>query len=99
MADASRSIRVQILDRDYPLRVAPAAEEQMLYVASQVDRRLRTLREQLPGQRDLTYAVLGALALAEEFATFETHAEMDRSSLEGQLEALAAKLDAVLDAG
>lgn len=98
MAKAPRSIRVTILDHEYPLRVEPAAEEQMRYVAGLLDRRLRAIKAQVPGQRDLTYAILGALALAEEMTNQQTQAEMERAGVEGQIEALAAKLAAALDA-
>lgn len=62
------SVRVTILNEEYALRVDEQHEAFMRRVAAQVDARLRGLREQIVGKPDLTYAVLGALALAEELA-------------------------------
>ena len=38
------SVRVRILDRDYPLRVAPGDEDYTVHLAARVDERLRRLR-------------------------------------------------------
>ena len=90
------SIRVRILDRDYPLRVAPGDEVYTRKLAALVDERLRRLRQHLVGQPDLTAAVVGALELAEEL--FAARAETDRlrAALELETAALAAHLEAVL---
>ena len=92
------SIRVRILDRDYPLRVAPGDEDYTLHLAQRVDERLRRLRSQLPSQPDLTHAVLAALALAEEL--YAARAETDRLKARVELESasLADRLDAALTA-
>jgi cell division protein ZapA (FtsZ GTPase activity inhibitor) len=62
------SIRVTVLNEEYALRVDEQHVDFMQRVASQVDARLRGLREQIVGKPDLTYAVIGALALAEELS-------------------------------
>jgi cell division protein ZapA len=92
----SVSIRVRILDRDYPLRVAPGDEDYTVHLAQRVDERLRRLRAQLPSQPDLTHAVLTALELAEEL--YAARAETDRLQAHVELESaeLADRLDAVL---
>ncbi|MFN3597140.1 MAG: cell division protein ZapA [Rubricoccaceae bacterium] len=93
---ASRSIRVRVLERDYPLRVAPADEAYMQHLARYVDERLRSIRRGLPAQPDLTHAVLGALQLAEEL--FAARAEIDRlqALVEQEADALAGRLERLL---
>lgn len=98
-AQASVSVRVRVLDRDYPLRVAPGDEDYTVHLAQRVDERLRRLRSQLPAQPDMTHAVLVALELAEEL--YAARAETDRlqARLEIEAGALAGRLDAALAAG
>ena len=93
----SRSIRVRVLDRDYPLRVAPADEAYTLHLAKYVDGRLRQIRAAVPHQPDLTHAVIGTLEMAEEL--FAARAEIDRLRARIEVEAgeLARVLDGVLD--
>lgn len=88
----SVSVRVRILDRDYPLRVAPGDEDYTVHLAQRVDERLRRLRAQLPSQPDLTHAVLTALELAEEL--YAARAETDRLRAHVEIEAgeLAGRL-------
>lgn len=71
-----RSIRVRILDRDYPLKVAEADEAYTIHLAKYIDGRLKQIRQGIPHQPDLTHAVIGALELAEEL--FAARAEIDR---------------------
>ncbi len=90
------SIRVRILDREYPLRVHSADVGYTQHLAGLVDARLRRLRDGIPNQPDLTHAVIGALEMAEEL--FAARAEIDRlrADVEGEAKALAARLDAAL---
>lgn len=94
---APLSIRVRILDRDYPLRVAPGDEDYMVHLAQRVDERIRRMRKAVPNQSDLTHAVLVALQLAEE--VYAARAETDRLRAHVELEAssLAEVLTGVLD--
>ena len=97
MADsAPRSIRVRVLDKDYPLRVAPADEAYTQRVATFVDERMRRIQRGIPAQPDLTHAVIGALQLAEEL--FAARAELDRLQTRAEMETdqMAARLDEVL---
>ena len=93
---ALRSIRVRILDRDYPLRVAPADEAYTLHLAKYIDGRLRQIRNGIPHQPDLTHAIIGTLELAEEL--FAARAEIDRLRARVEVEAsdLAQRLDDAL---
>ena len=96
---APRSIRVRILDREYPLRVAPADEAYTRHLAALVDERLQRIRRGLATQPDLTHAVIGALEMAEEL--YAARAEIDRLRAQVELEAaaLAARLDDALASG
>ncbi len=95
---ATKPIRVRILDREYPLRVAPADEGYTQHLAALVDERFQRIRAAIPNQPDLTHAVVGALEMAEEL--YAARAEIDRLRAQVELDAkeLTARLDAVLAA-
>lgn len=76
------AIRVRVLDREYPLRVAPGDEDYMMHLAQKVDERLRRLQKALPMQGDLTHAVLVALQLAEEMYSARADADRMRALVE-----------------
>ncbi|MDX1419646.1 MAG: cell division protein ZapA [Rubricoccaceae bacterium] len=92
------SIRVRVLDREYPLRVHPADTPYTQHLAQLVDARLRRIRDDIPNQPDLTHAIIGALEMAEEL--YAARAEIDRLRAEVEVEAkaLADRLDAALGA-
>ena len=94
-----KSIRVRVLEKEYPLRVAPADEAYTQHLAQLVDERLRRLRQGIPNQPDLTLAIIGALEMAEEL--YAARAEIDRlrAQVEVEAKALAARLDAVIAGG
>ncbi len=95
----SVSVRVRILDRDYPLRVAPGDEDYTVHLAARVDERLRRLRQQLPAQPDLTHAVLVALELAEELYAARAETDRLRARLEIESASLVERIEGVLDLG
>ena len=84
-----RSLRVRVLDKEYPLRVAPGEEEATFRIAKGVDERMRAIRRAIPYQPELTVAVMTALALAEEVALKETEIDRLRRAIDGE----AADLD------
>ena len=90
------SVRVRILDRDYPLRVAPGDEDYTVHLAARIDERLRRLRTQLPSQPDLTHAILASLELAEELYAARAETDRLRARLEIESAALADRLDQAL---
>ncbi len=92
----SVSIRVRILDRDYPLRVAPGDEDYTIHLAARVDERLRRLRQQLPAQPDLTHAILTALELAEELYAARAETDRLRARVEIESSELADRLESAL---
>lgn len=91
-------IRVRILDRDYPLRVAPGDEDYTVHLAQRVDERLRRLRQALPSQPDLTHAVLATLEMAEELYAARAEADRLRARVEIEAADLADRLGEALDA-
>ena len=93
------SIRVRILDRDYPLRVAPGDEDYTVHLAQRVDERLRRLRQALPSQPDLTHAVLATLEMAEELYAARAEADRLRARVEIEAAALAERLSEALGEG
>ena len=95
----SVSVRVRILDRDYPLRVAPGDEDYTVHLAQRVDERLRRLRSQLPSQPDMTHAVLVSLELAEELYAARAETDRLRARLEIEASALADRLEEALSGG
>lgn len=91
------SIRVRILDREYPLRVAPGDEDYTVHLAQRVDERLRRLRQALPGQPDLTHAVLATLEMAEELYAARAETDRLRARIEIEAAALSDRLDTALE--
>ena len=92
----SKSIRVSILAREYPLRVAPADEAYTIHLAAGVDERLTRLRNNIPTQPDLTHAVIGALEMAGELYATRSEVDQIKEQAVEAAEALTAKLDKAL---
>lgn len=89
-------IRVRVLDREYPLRVAPGDEAYTHHLAQIVDERMRKLQQALPMQSDLTHAVLTALQLAEEMYAARAETDRARASTEIETADLIERLDRAL---
>jgi cell division protein ZapA len=87
-----RSLRVRLLDKEYPLRVAPGAEEATFRIAKEVDDRMRQIRRAIPYQPELTVAVMTALAMAEEVATKQAEIDRLRQAIASEAEVLERKL-------
>ena len=96
-APAMVSIRVRILDREDPLRVAPGDEAYTVHLAQRVDERLRRLRTALPSQPDLTHAVIGALELAEELYAAKAETDQIKAKVEVEAGVLSERLTEALD--
>ena len=94
-----KSIRIEVLGHEYPLRVAAEDEAFTHRVAKFVDERFRAVRAEVPGVSDLTHAVLGALAIAEELVLVREELERLQRSVGDGADALAARLDAALASG
>jgi cell division protein ZapA len=62
-----KPIKVNILGRQYPLRVNDDDVELMHEIAAYVDERLRTFKKELQNQNDTTIMVLACLSIAEDY--------------------------------
>lgn len=98
MADQSetKSIRVQIMGREYALRVHEDDEAFTREIASFVNARMEQFREAHPEQAELTTAVITALALAEELHTQEEEQAGGTEVLHDELDRLSSRLNRVL---
>jgi cell division protein ZapA len=90
-----KTIRVQVMGREYPLRVGEADEALTREMAAYVDAKMKAFRAAFPKQPEVTTAVVTALALAEElFSAREARAkilaEADREA--EQLESVLAQV-------
>ncbi|MEX0593918.1 MAG: cell division protein ZapA [Balneolaceae bacterium] len=65
-----QSIKVTILGRQYPLKIADDEVETMQQIARFVDEKLRLYRQEFSKQPETTIMVLACLSVAEEL--FET---------------------------
>ena len=90
------SIRVRILDREYPLRVAPATRTTRSTSPRASTSACAGCGASCPAQPDMTHAVLVALELAEELYAARAETDRLRARLEIESAALTDRLDAVL---
>jgi cell division protein ZapA len=95
--DTHKSIRVQILNRDYPLRVRAEDEHVTRELAALVDDRMQSIRSQVPGEPDLTVAVLASMAIAEEMIAQRRETAMRESDVLGVVNSLADHLKKALE--
>ncbi|MGM0507196.1 MAG: cell division protein ZapA [Bacteroidota bacterium] len=71
-----QSIKVTILGRQYPLKVADDEVETMQQIARFVDEKLRLYRQEFSKQPETTIMVLACLSVAEEL--FETRERLQK---------------------
>jgi len=101
MADSTqtKSIRVQILGREYALRVQEGDEKHTRRVASSLDTRMRQFKNAHPEQAELTTAVMTALTLAEELYLQREEHEDGTAALSKELEDLSQQLNDAVPSG
>ena len=98
MPDANlKPLRVQILGREYGLRVREGAEEETRRIAHFVDDRMQKFRKAHPEQAELTTAVMTALALAEELHETRDAQEEEAQAVNNALQHLSRRLEDALD--
>jgi len=61
-----KSIKIEILSKQYPIKVEEGEEENMRKIASYVDRRFKEFNRRLAGQPDTLVRTLASLSIAEE---------------------------------
>jgi cell division protein ZapA len=72
-----KSLKVTILGKQYPLKVAEEEVENMQQIAEFVDEKFRLYRRELSQQPESTIMVLAALSIAEEL--FEARRNVSHS--------------------
>lgn len=72
-----KSIKVTILGRPFPLKVAEDEEENMYKICAFVDQRFKAYKSQLANQPESTIMSLAALSIAEEL--FEARSKSSSS--------------------
>lgn len=97
-SDKTKSIRVNIMGREYGLRVQEGDEAHTQRIASSVNQRMKKFTEAHPEQAELTTAVMTALSLAEELFMQRDEYEDGTAALNGELERLVDQLDEVVPA-
>lgn len=92
-----KSIRIRILNRDYPLIVGDADDEALTRrMAAYVNEKMQAFKKEHPEQSELTAAVITALALAEELFTLREREDETLVELDHTLNDLADRLEAAL---
>jgi cell division protein ZapA len=91
-----KSIRINILGRDYALRVREEDEAQTRRLADFVETRMRRFQKAHPEQAELTTAIITALALAEEVHDLREERVDTHESINNDLSTLADRLAAAL---
>lgn len=98
-SDHTKSIRVNIMGREYGLRVQEGDEAHTRRIASSVNQRMKKFTEAHPEQSELTTAVMTALSLAEELFLQRDEYEDGTAALNQELEDLIHELDEVVSSG
>ena len=88
----TKSIRVEILGREYALRVREEDERHTRTMAEYVSRRMRSFKDAHPEQAELTTAVITALALADELHQIKDSTMADTEHVTRELNRLASSL-------
>lgn len=98
MSDSTqtKSIRVQILGREYALRVQEGEEAHTRRIASSLDARMKQFAEAHPEQAELTTAVMTALTLTEELYLQREGHEDDAAALTNELDQISQQLGAAI---
>ena len=61
-----KSIKIEILGKQYPIKVEEGEEENKQQIASFVDRRFKQFSRRLTGQSDALVRTMASLSIAEE---------------------------------
>lgn len=92
-----KSIRVRILNRDYPLRVRPEDEALTREVASFVNHKVESIRQSLPGEPMQTVVILAAMSIAEQLLVEREQGHTRHGDLHRTLLTLSGQLTEALD--
>lgn len=95
--DTYKSIRVLIFNREYPLKVRAEDEHATRELAALVDTRMQSIRRQVPGEPDLTVAVLASMAIAEEMLQQRRETSLREADVLNIVESLTDHLKGALE--
>ena len=95
MADGNSPIFVKVLDVDYPVKGNLDAEY-IKYLAAELDRRMREMKNRLPSRSVEKTAVMTALNLEDELITSLKQKHMLVSAVEEKTRRMLNKLDEAL---
>lgn len=91
-----RSIKVRILNRDYPLRVVDEDSEATLEMAAYLNTRIEAFRKTHPEQPELTSAVIAALSITEELLTLRERHNAVTESVEDHVQEMNRVIQSAL---
>ena len=92
-----KSIKVNILGKQYPLKVEDHEEENMVRICNFVDERFQTYRNQLVNQSESTVMVLAALSIAEELFEARQHSSDAQRNEEAMMERVNHSLERLIE--
>ncbi len=92
-----KSIKVNILGKQYPLKVEDHEEENMIRICNFVDERFQTYRNQLVQQPESTVMVLAALSIAEELFEARQHTSDAQKNEELMMERVNNSLQRLIE--
>lgn len=82
--DRVKSIKIEILGKNYPIKVQESQETTMRKIARYVDQRFRAFKNDLNNQPDTTVMALACLSITEELFE-ERQSKSDNKQIEEQL--------------
>lgn len=91
-----KSIRVKILDREYPLRVNAEEEARTRTVATRVEGRMQAIRRRLPAEPDLTIAVMAAMAIADDLYATQAIEEASHETAVAEIDTMIESISSVV---
>ena len=92
-----KSIRIKILDREYPLKVSVENETRTREIAAAVDARMQSIRKHIPTEPDLTVAIMAALAYGEELASASASNASHSSETQAEIDSMLRSLSTVIE--
>lgn len=81
----TKLIKLNILGRDYPLRVEAEDEMHIVQIGRELDERMKLFRAHYPNEPEITGAMMLAIQLADELALLRRQVESRQDALNGTL--------------
>jgi cell division protein ZapA len=83
--NATKLIRINILGRDYPLRVEEQDEAHILQLGRELDERMKLFRAHYPNEPEVTGAMMLAIQLADELSLLRRDVARKEEGMNGTL--------------